>query len=134
MPLNGTMNVTAMKGHTYNHAMVLFLPLAFATLGCVRTAGPLDLTSPNPNYDQTKIAGYHSQEAAFFRLKANELTQRVHVYEGLFGADSEWVKGARLLQQYYEDAAQEQDRLANLHLGLAGYDQRPAPRLQPTTP
>lgn len=114
--------------------MVLVLLLAFAALGCARASAPLDLTSPDPNYDQNKIAGYYSREAVFFRLKAHEFAQRVLVYEGLFGVDSEWVKGARLLAQFYEDAAQEQDRLAGLHLGLAGHEQRPVPQVRPTIP
>lgn len=123
-----------MRRCTCNPAMVLLLPLAFATVGCVRTAAPLDLTSTDLNYDQNKIAGYYSREAVFFRLKAQELAQRVLVYEGLFGTDSEWVKGARLLEQYYEDAAQEQDRLARQHLGLDGHEQRPARQVRPAIP
>ncbi|MGA6828873.1 hypothetical protein ACO9S2_14845 [Nitrospira sp. NS4] len=123
-----------MRGQTCNPTMVLILPLAFAAVGCVRTAVPLDLASPDPTYDQTKIAAYYSREAAFFRLKSQEFAQRVLVYEGLFGTNSEWVKGARLLERYYEDAAQEQERLANLHRGLAGHEQRLVPRARPTNP
>lgn len=109
--------------------MVLFLPWACLTLGCVRTSAPLDLNSPDLNYDQNKIASYHSREADFFRIKAQELAERVLVYQDLFGSDSEWVKGARLLEQFYEGAAQEQERLANLHFGLAGRDPRVRPRI-----
>jgi hypothetical protein len=42
------------------------------------------------------------------------------VYEGLFGRESEWVTGTRLLKQFYEEVAREQDRLADLHLELSG--------------
>ena len=83
-----------MRGRTCSRSLVGFLPLAFAVLGCAHGSEPLDLTSPNPASDQRKIANYYSREAEFFRLKADELSQRIVVYEGLFGPDSEWVKGA----------------------------------------
>ncbi|HLZ35697.1 MAG TPA: hypothetical protein VKP13_16965 [Nitrospira sp.] len=106
---------------TYSRGLMLFLPLVLGTLGCVRTSSPLDLTSPDPAQDQRKIAGYYSREADFYRLKADEFSQRAHVYEDLFGSDSEWVKGARLLIHFYEDAAKEQERLSSLHLNLAAH-------------
>lgn len=96
------------------------MPLALAALGCVRGSAPLDLNSFDPTQDQWKIAGYHSREAAIFRLKADELSQRVMVYERLFGRDSEWAMGTRLLVQFYEDAAKEQEHLAGRHLDIAG--------------
>jgi hypothetical protein len=88
--------------------------------GCSQAAVPLDLTSPNPRLDQTKIAGYYGQEAAFFRLKAEELKERILVYEDLFGGDSDWVKGARLLARFYEESAAAQERLSQAHHELAG--------------
>lgn len=107
------------RGRLCNHAGLLVLFLAAAGLGCARTPVPLDLTSPDPSQDQRKIAGYHSREATLFRLKAEELSQQVVVYERLFGPESEWVEGARILVQFYEDAAKEQERLAGWHLGIA---------------
>ena len=109
------------RGRTCNRATLLLIPLAIATLGCVRGSAPLDLTSLDPAQDQWKIAGYHSREAVILRLKADELSQRVVVYERLFGHDSEWATGTRLLVQFYEDAAKEQERLAGLHLDIAGH-------------
>lgn len=108
------------KGHTNNQAGLLVLLLALATLGCARAPAPLDLASPDPSQDQWTIARYHSREAVLLRLKADELSQRVVVYERLFGLDSEWVTGTRLLVQFYDDAAKEQERLAGWHLGIAG--------------
>ena len=113
--------------------MVRFLPLALAVLGCAHGTEPLDLTSPDPASDQRKIANYYSREADFFRLKAEELSQRIVVYEGLFGPDSEWVKGTRLLERFYKDSAEEQERRASSHLGLAGQE-RSAPHVRSVSP
>jgi len=95
---------------------------------------PLDLNSTDPKYDQSAIAGFHSLEAAFFRLKAQELSQNALVYQNLFGDNSEWVKGARLLEQFYVTAAAEQDRLASRHLNITGREPRPVPGMRPTNP
>jgi hypothetical protein len=54
------------------------------------------------------------------RQKAEEQASLVLVYGRLFGYDSEWVSGAQLLTQFYEEVAREQDRQASLHLELAG--------------
>ncbi|HSB44732.1 MAG TPA: hypothetical protein VLD60_06960 [Nitrospira sp.] len=113
-----------MRGRTRKWAVVLVLSLAFSALGCIRASGPLDLTSQNPYYDQEQIASYYTREANNFKLKAQELSQRASVYEGLFGSDSEWVKGTRLLEQFYEYSAQEQERLAAEHLDIAGRERQ----------
>jgi hypothetical protein len=113
-----------MRGRTRKWAVVLVLSLAFSELGCVRASAPLDLTSQNPYNDQNKIASYYSREANNFRLKAQELSQRASVYEGLFGSDSEWVRGTRLLEQFYKYSAQEQERLAAEHLDIAGRERQ----------
>jgi hypothetical protein len=91
----------------------------FAAAGCANVTGPLDLNTSDPAVDQRKIAKFHSREAASYRVKAQELTERIAVYESLFGSESEWVHGARLLERFYEEAANEQDYLANVHLNIA---------------
>ena len=53
----------------------------------------------DPSEDQWRIAEYYSREAAAFRQKAEELHARVLIYARLFGAESEWVRGTRLLAQ-----------------------------------
>jgi hypothetical protein len=121
------------RGRRCNQAGLLVLLAMVAVLGCIRAPAPLDLTSSDPYQDQWKIAGYYRHEAALFRTKADELSQRTAVYERLFGADSEWVTGARLLAQFYEDAVQEQERLASLHLGMARHEQQ-APYVRSALP
>lgn len=118
-----------MRGRRCNRAGLLVLFLAVAGLSCARTPVPLDLTSQDPSQDQRKIAGYHSREAILFRLKVGEFSQRVVVYERLFGPESEWVEGARLLVQFYEDAAKEQERLAGWHLDIANNGRSQSMRL-----
>lgn len=87
--------------------------------GCTRGAtAVLDPASRDPSQDHWAIASYYSRQAAVSRQQAEEMTHRAVVYEGLFGRESDWVTGTRLLAQFYEEAAREQDRLADLHLDL----------------
>lgn len=82
--------------------------------------GPLEMTTLDPAQDHWRIATAYTHEAIAMRQKAEELSKQVERYERLFGANSEWVTGTRLLAQFYEDAAREQERLAGIHAGLAG--------------
>ena len=103
------------------HPPVLILLFgALLMLGCTR--GPtavLDPVSRDPGQDHWAIASYYTREAAASREQVEELTDRAVVYERLFGRESDWVTGTKLLVQFYEEAAREQDRLADLHLELA---------------
>jgi len=67
------------------------------------------------------------------RQQVEVLTERVTIYERLFGRESDWVSGTRLLVQFYEEAAREQDRLADLHLEL-GRGRSPGPSTQSRGP
>jgi hypothetical protein len=73
----------------------------------------------DPSPDQWRIAEAYSREAMRLRQKAQELSHRVVVYEHLFGKDSDWVSGTRVLTQSFEDAAQEHERVAQQHVDLA---------------
>jgi hypothetical protein len=53
------------------------------------------------------------------RQQVEELTDRAVLYEGLFGRESDWVTGTKLLVQFYREMALEQDRLAEMHLKLS---------------
>ena len=81
---------------------------------------PIDTHSFDPNQDHLRIASYYTRQAMTSRQRAEEQASLVLVYERLFGHDSEWVSGAQLLTQFYEEAAREQDRQASRHLELAG--------------
>jgi hypothetical protein len=99
--------------------LVLLLAIFFQS-GCSgRSTALLDLSSRDPGQDHWAIAAYYSRQAADSRQQAEALTGSIVAYERLFGPESEWVTGTRLLVQFYEDAAHEQDRLAELHLELS---------------
>lgn len=104
-----------------HRAILVLILVILLQPGCsgISTA-PLDMTAIDPGQDQKKIADYYHQEAVVSRHQAEELTHRAAVYERLFGPDSEWVSGARLLAQFYEEAALEADQLARRHLKLTG--------------
>ena len=109
---------------------------AFVSSGCVapksplEPKGPLDMTTLDPAQDHWRIATAYTHEVTGMRQKAEELFKRALHYERLFGADSEWVTGTKLLAQFYEDAARERERLAEVHVGLAGrHGSVPVPRL-----
>jgi hypothetical protein len=111
------------------HAAILVLLLAsFLLTGCSGgPAAPLDMTALNPGHDHGKIAAFYRHEAVVSRQQAEELAHRAVVYEWLFGRESEWVTGTRLLAQFYEEAAREEEQLASRHLELLGDNQAPSP-------
>lgn len=80
----------------------------------------LHTASHDPRIDHLNIAAYYAHEATLSHQMAKELANRVVVYERLFGRESDWVAGTKLLTQFYEEAASEQEQQANLHLELAG--------------
>jgi len=88
--------------------------------GCMTstTKEELELTTSNPVQDHRKIAAYYSREAAKLRQAAEEMSVRIDVYKRIFGPESDWVSGARLLAQSYEDAAKEREQKACEHLEL----------------
>ena len=65
------------------------------------------------------------RQATRSRELAEEQANRALVYERLFGADSDWVSSARLLAQFYENSAREQEQQANWHLSMAGQRTEP---------
>jgi hypothetical protein len=110
------------------HAAIRALLLGiFLQSGCSGPSAPLDMTALNPGQDHRKIAIYYRHEAAVSRQRAEELTERAAIYERLFGRESDWVSGTRLLVQFYEEAAREEERLASRHLELMGDGQAPSP-------
>lgn len=87
--------------------------------GCATAGTELDLMTYDRSQDQNKIAEFYSQKAERLRYMARDMSHRAVVYERLFGPDSDWVAGTRLLAQSYEDVAKEQDRKAEQHQDLA---------------
>lgn len=99
--------------------------LSFLLLGVFLQAGcggtptpPLEMTTLNPSGDHKTIAYHYRHEAMLARQEAEKLADQATVYAQLFGRESDWVSGTMLLVQFYEEIAQEQDRLAEQHLKL----------------
>jgi hypothetical protein len=101
------------------HPPVLILLLGFVLVSGCSSAEVLDLVSRDPGQDHGAIASYYTREAALSRQQVEELTDRAVLYEGLFGRESDWVTGTKLLVKFYQEMALEQDRLAELHLKLS---------------
>ena len=93
--------------------------------GPILPLAPLHTASLDPTQDHVSLASMYVRQAARSRELAEEQANRALVYERLFGADSDWVSSARLLYQFYENAARDQEHQANWHLNMAG---------QPTDP
>jgi hypothetical protein len=100
------------------HPPVLILLLGFVLVSGCSSADVRDLVSRDPGQDHGAIASYYTREAALSRQQVEELTDRAVLYEGLFGPQSDWVTGTKLLVRFYQEMALEQDRLAELHLKL----------------
>ena len=101
------------------HPPVLTLFLGFVLVSGCSSADVRDLVSRDPAQDHGAIASYYTREAALSRQQIEELTDRAVLYEGLFGQQSDWVTGTKLLVKFYQEMALEQDRLAELHLKLS---------------
>jgi hypothetical protein len=84
--------------------------------GCAAPDRGFELTTFNASSHQQLIAGYYQQEALRYRQQADELDVRAEMYERMFGPQSDWVSGTRLLAQSYRLAADDRERLANEHL------------------
>lgn len=107
------MNLFRLLKHTWAAGLSLLLGTA-----CTGLRTPADMSSLDPSQDQGAIAALYGDQTRFLRQKAEALRQQAAVYGHTFGPDSEWVRGARLLAEYYEDAAQESERQAGKHISL----------------
>ncbi len=86
---------------------------------------PLDLSSYDPAHDQAAIAKYYRNQAIAMREKATAQTTAAARYEDLFGPESDQVSGARSLAHYYEQIAQELERVAQAHAVVRRNKQTP---------
>jgi hypothetical protein len=100
--------------------LLLCYACLIASTSCARARAPLALDSQDPSHDARQIAAYYVQEAMALHRKAEDVSEQAAAYERLFGRDSEWATGARLLAQYYEEEAKEKHRMAGRYLGTAG--------------
>jgi hypothetical protein len=97
----------------------LLIPAILVGTSCLGPSSPPNLTTLEPSQDQSAIASYHLHEAAILRNKGHEMAAQALQYERLFGPNSEWAASAHLLAQFYEEAAREQERMAEIHFDSA---------------
>ena len=99
-----------------NHSPLRLIVLVAVCMAGIQScsASPTvpDFFSVQSTEDQRKISEYYRREATMFRQKADETAERVAAYGQLFGEESEWVSGARLLGEFYQQEARERERLA----------------------
>lgn len=98
-------------------ALIVLCSLAAA--GCAKPVAKIDTTSFGSSQDQMAIAGYYRDQAMVLREKAGAIAESAVRYERLFGAESDWVSGARQLSQYYAVAAHDLERLADAYADAA---------------
>jgi hypothetical protein len=72
-----------------------------------------------PSPEQWQIAAFHEHEAVVLRQKADDAERQAQHYERLFGRDSDWVNGARLLAESYREMAAEHEHMAGVHGRIA---------------
>lgn len=104
-----------------------------SVISCARTQEPLTLDAHDLSHDGRKIAAYHANQAEVMRRKAEDISEQATAYERLFGVESEWVAGARLLSQYYAEEAKEQEQLALRYRGALAHQQSQSDLKRPQT-
>ncbi len=102
---------------------ILFVCL-IGIAGC-SSQEPLEMTSYDPAHDQTAIAYYYRSQAVTMREKAHAQATAAARYEALFGPEADLVSGARSLAHYYEQTAQELERVAEAHAQVGRTRQGP---------
>jgi outer membrane murein-binding lipoprotein Lpp len=85
--------------------------------GCVSPES-IDMDSFDPAQDQKAIARYYWNQAIAMREKAKAQATAAARYEALFGAEADLVSGAKSLAHYYEQTAQELERVAQAHAAV----------------
>ena len=107
-------------GQWWGHDMIavmgrsLLLPCLLGIAGCA-SYEPMDMSSYDPSYDQKVIANFYRNQAVAMREKANAQATAAARYESLFGSEADIVAGALLLARYYQQSAQELERIADAH-------------------
>lgn len=93
--------------------------------GCASTES-IDLDSFDPSHNQTEIANYYRNQAVAMREKADAQATAAVRYEALFGPEADLVSGAKSLAHYYEQTAQELERVAQAHQAVDQTKRAPA--------
>ena len=112
--------------HQFTANMGRSLLVCVLGIGGCAAGEPLDMSSYDPSHDQKAIAGYYRGQAVAMREKADAQAASATRYEVLFGPEAGLVSGARSLARYYQQTAQEFERLAEVHASVGRTRHRPA--------
>jgi hypothetical protein len=105
---------------------LLLCCLALAGISGCASPESIDLDSIDPSHNQTEIANYYRNQAVAMREKADAQATAAVRYEALFGPEADLVSGAKSLAHYYEQTAQELERVAQAHEAVARNTRTPA--------
>ena len=89
-------------------AIVLLTLLATA---CASAQRPDNTVMESPGVQDAGVLQYQ-REAQLYRDKSAALIERAALYERIFGPQSDWVTGTRMLAAFYEDEARDRERQA----------------------
>ena len=98
--------------------LLLCCIVVLAIYGCASPES-IELGSYDPSHDQRAIATYYRNQAMAMREKADAQATAAVRYEALFGKEADLVSGAKSLAHYYEQTAQELERVAQSHETVA---------------
>ena len=108
------------------HRGLLLSCLALVGISGCASPESVDLDSFDPSHNQTEIANYYRNQAVAMREKAGAQATAAVRYEALFGPEADLVSGAKSLAYYYEQTAQELERVAQTHEAVARNKRAPA--------
>ncbi|MBS0183191.1 MAG: hypothetical protein JSS39_12380 [Nitrospira sp.] len=112
--------------HTSTAEVGWIMLVCLIAIGGCASHEPLDMSSYDPSHDQKAIAGYYRDQAVAMREKADAQATSATRYEAIFGPEAGLVSGARSLARYYQQTAQEFERLAEAHASVGRTRRRPA--------
>lgn len=117
-------------------AIAVFVVCTPGLQSCSASPTVPDFYGVGTTEEQRTIGEYYRSEAAMFRQRADEMTERVTAYRQLFGEESEWVSGARALGEYYQREARERERLAEQYQSSSDVPVPPgvSPRVDRSSP
>jgi hypothetical protein len=111
-------------GNRTARSLLLFCLVVVGISGCASPES-IDMGSYDPAHNQKAIAGYYRNQAIMMREKAEAQATAAARYEALFGPEADLVSGAKSLAHYYEQTAQEFERVAEAHASVARSGKRP---------
>jgi hypothetical protein len=109
-----------MMTHPLTRLVFVLITCMFDLHGCSASPKLLDFNAVETADERRAVSEFYRKEAIMFRQKADELAERVIAYRPLFGEESDWVTGARLLVEYYQQEARDRQRLADQYDSSSG--------------